>query len=87
MESQRLRQDGRKSIVFSKHSISVAITDSRGYSSRRVLGPQEIVTSPPQRPDEGSRAICDGQPAGQELDSFIYMSTALSPGCKNWGSS
>lgn len=27
MESQRLRQDRRKSIVFSKHSVSVAITD------------------------------------------------------------
>lgn len=87
MESQRLRQDGRKSIVFSKHSVSVAITESRGYSSGHVFGPQEIVTSPPQHPDKGSGAICDGQPASQELDSFIYMSTALSPGCKNWGSS
>lgn len=78
MESQRLRQDGRKSIVFSKHSVSVAITDSRGYSSRHVFGPQEIVTSPPQRPDKGSGAICDGQPASQELDCYIHEHSIIS---------
>lgn len=45
---------------------------------------QEIVTSPPQGPDEGSRAVCDGQPASQELESFTYMSMT---GYKNLGSS
>lgn len=82
--SQRLRQDGLRSTVFSKHSVSAVTVDSGGRHSGCAFGPPEIVTSPPQGPDEGSRAVCDGQPASQELDSFTCMRMT---GCKNLGSS